>query len=74
MCYTIWAWKIKWVILLLVYGNKAFSFEPLFITKEMKWMGTIVCSGCNNTIDHYEDEKVTVLYGTCTDCNTCEHE
>ena len=40
----------------------------------MKWMGTIVCSGCNNTIDHYEDEKVTVLYATCTDCHSCDQE
>lgn len=25
-------------------------------------MGTIVCQACNSTIDHFEDEKVTVLY------------
>ncbi|QFK70844.1 GapA-binding peptide SR1P [Pradoshia sp. D12] len=37
-------------------------------------MGTIVCTGCNNTIDHFEDEKVTVLYATCTDCHSCEQE
>ncbi|SFA76380.1 MULTISPECIES: GapA-binding peptide SR1P [unclassified Bacillus (in: firmicutes)] len=30
-------------------------------------MGTIVCQACNSTIDHFEDEKVTVLYskGQC---------
>jgi hypothetical protein len=34
-------------------------------------MGTIVCQACNSTIDHFEDEKVTVLYskGHC-----CEKE
>jgi hypothetical protein len=25
-------------------------------------MGTLVCQTCNSTIDHFEDEKVTVLY------------
>ncbi|MCA1034525.1 MULTISPECIES: GapA-binding peptide SR1P [Bacillaceae] len=28
-------------------------------------MGTIVCQDCNSTIDHFEDEKVTVLYAKC---------
>ncbi len=30
-------------------------------------MGTLVCQTCNSTIDHFEDEKVTVLYskGSC---------
>ncbi|WP_080846693.1 GapA-binding peptide SR1P [Cytobacillus gottheilii] len=30
-------------------------------------MGTIVCQTCNSTIEHFEDEKVTVLYskGSC---------
>jgi hypothetical protein len=30
-------------------------------------MGTLVCQICNSTIDHFEDEKVTVLYskGNC---------
>ncbi|MBO8176361.1 GapA-binding peptide SR1P [Aeribacillus pallidus] len=32
-------------------------------------MGTIVCQTCNATIDHFEDEKVTVLYSTCCGCN-----
>ncbi|WML49399.1 GapA-binding peptide SR1P [Neobacillus sp. PS3-34] len=31
-------------------------------------MGTIVCQACNSTIDHFEDEKVSVLY---SNCNTC---
>jgi SR1 protein len=31
-------------------------------------MGTIVCQVCGGTIDHYEDEKVTVLYGNCKEC------
>ncbi|MEH6908690.1 MULTISPECIES: GapA-binding peptide SR1P [Neobacillus] len=33
-------------------------------------MGTLVCQTCNSTIDHFEDEKVTVLYST--KCNCCE--
>jgi hypothetical protein len=37
-------------------------------------MGTIVCTGCNATIDHFEDEKVTVLYGNCADCHNCHGE
>ncbi|KAA0560211.1 MULTISPECIES: GapA-binding peptide SR1P [Bacillaceae] len=32
-------------------------------------MGTIVCQSCLNTIDHYEDEKVSVLFSNCCDCN-----
>lgn len=37
----------------------------------MRIMGTIVCQACNSTIDHFEDEKVTVLYSKCDDgcCN-----
>ncbi|MCM3594496.1 MULTISPECIES: GapA-binding peptide SR1P [Bacillaceae] len=39
-------------------------------------MGTIVCQTCNGTIDHFEDEKVSVLYGKCTscDCQVLERE
>ncbi|MDR6998063.1 GapA-binding peptide SR1P [Neobacillus niacini] len=33
-------------------------------------MGTIVCQACNSTIDHFEDEKVTVLYSS--KCNCCK--
>lgn len=36
-------------------------------------MGTIVCQQCNHTIDFFEDEKVTTLYGTCNHCD-CEQE
>ncbi|NRD78723.1 GapA-binding peptide SR1P [Bacillus sp. BRMEA1] len=35
-------------------------------------MGTIVCQSCNSTIDHFEDEKVTVLYSKC-DCCCDQH-
>lgn len=35
-------------------------------------MGTIVCQNCNSTIDHFEDEKVTVLYSKCDSC--CDHQ
>ncbi|WP_077211377.1 GapA-binding peptide SR1P [Bacillus dakarensis] len=35
-------------------------------------MGTIVCQTCETTIDHFEDEKVTVLYANakCDCCHT----
>lgn len=36
--------------------------------KEIEDMGTIVCQACDSTIDHFEDEKVTVLYGKCQCC------
>lgn len=29
-------------------------------------MGEIVCQTCEKTIAHFEDEKVTKLYGVCT--------
>ncbi|HLR71434.1 MAG TPA: GapA-binding peptide SR1P [Pseudogracilibacillus sp.] len=32
-------------------------------------MGTIVCQECDAIIEHFNDEKVTVLYGT--DCSCC---
>ncbi|MCB7068517.1 GapA-binding peptide SR1P [Caldibacillus sp. 210928-DFI.2.22] len=35
-------------------------------------MGQIVCSVCNSTVDYFEDEKVTVLYGQCSSSD-CEH-
>lgn len=35
-------------------------------------MGTIVCQTCEKTIEHYEDVKVSVLYGVCPHCHTCE--
>ncbi|HZG70881.1 MAG TPA: GapA-binding peptide SR1P [Chondromyces sp.] len=28
-------------------------------------MGTIVCQSCLETMEHFEDEKVTVLYSHC---------
>ncbi|WP_217585726.1 GapA-binding peptide SR1P [Lentibacillus saliphilus] len=33
-------------------------------------MGTIVCKDCQSIIEHYNDEKVTTLYGTCPTCCT----
>ncbi|WP_110929276.1 GapA-binding peptide SR1P [Bacillus massiliglaciei] len=35
-------------------------------------MGTIICQSCNDTIEHFEDEKVTVLYSHC--CHQCNSE
>ncbi|MFY4773691.1 GapA-binding peptide SR1P [Metabacillus sp. RGM 3146] len=32
-------------------------------------MGTIVCKECNSTISHFDDEKVSTLYGKCSDCD-----
>lgn len=38
-------------------------------------MGTIVCQVCESTIEHFEDEKVTVLYGhCCQECASDTHE
>ncbi|WP_147531830.1 GapA-binding peptide SR1P [Bacillus marasmi] len=37
-------------------------------------MGTIVCQTCDATIDHFEDEKVTVLYAKCQCCNEDKKE
>lgn len=31
-------------------------------------MGTIICSDCNETIQYFDYEKVTVLYASCKDC------
>ncbi|WP_050184023.1 GapA-binding peptide SR1P [Domibacillus robiginosus] len=33
-------------------------------------MGTIVCQTCLETIEHFEEEKVTLLYADCG----CSHE
>src|SRR5699024_8135768 len=40
-----------------------------YMNKEMERMGTIVCQECDAIIGHFNDEKVTVLYGT--DCSCC---
>ncbi|MEW9677843.1 GapA-binding peptide SR1P [Lentibacillus sp. L22] len=32
-------------------------------------MGTVICQDCQKTIEHFDDEKVTTLYGTCPNCN-----
>jgi SR1 protein len=37
--------------------------------KGIEKMGTIVCQACDSTIDHFEDEKVTVLYSRCNCCD-----
>lgn len=37
-------------------------------------MGTIVCQSCDSTIDHFEDEKVTVLYSKCSCCEDSQTE
>ncbi|MEW5549355.1 GapA-binding peptide SR1P [Peribacillus frigoritolerans] len=35
-------------------------------------MGTIVCQTCNSTIEHFEDEKVSVLYTHKHNCQSCD--
>lgn len=35
-------------------------------------MGTIVCQTCNSTIEHFEDEKVSVLYTHNHNCQSCD--
>jgi hypothetical protein len=37
-------------------------------------MGTIVCQGCNRTLGHFEDEKVTTLYSTNENCDCANNE
>ncbi|WP_017727135.1 GapA-binding peptide SR1P [Halalkalibacterium ligniniphilum] len=32
-------------------------------------MGIIVCQSCNQTIEHFEEEKVTTLYAKCPSCS-----
>ncbi|HLR80342.1 MAG TPA: GapA-binding peptide SR1P [Bacillota bacterium] len=32
-------------------------------------MGTIICQDCQQIIEHFEIEKVTILYGVCPNCN-----
>ncbi|GIN83859.1 hypothetical protein J6TS2_02450 [Heyndrickxia sporothermodurans] len=36
-------------------------------------MGTLVCRNCNKIIEHFEDEKVTVLYSNCKKCHNEDH-
>ncbi|MCE7791709.1 GapA-binding peptide SR1P [Salipaludibacillus sp. CUR1] len=35
-------------------------------------MGTIICQDCESVIDHFDCEKVSVLYGKC--CESCTNE
>jgi hypothetical protein len=37
-------------------------------------MGTIVCQDCNETIQHFEDEKVTILIRNAADNATVHLE
>jgi hypothetical protein len=36
-------------------------------------MGTIICQDCQKVIAHFDDEKVTTLYGKDCNCN-CSKE
>ncbi len=37
-------------------------------------MGTIVCQVCESTVGHFEDEKVSTLYGKCPGCGSNKQE
>jgi len=37
-------------------------------------MGTIVCQICNDTIESFMDEKVSVLYSKCDGCHPKKQE
>ncbi|MFC0523977.1 GapA-binding peptide SR1P [Pontibacillus salicampi] len=37
-------------------------------------MGTIVCQDCQKVIEHFENEKVSTLYGTCPSCPSQDEE
>ncbi|MCP1355757.1 GapA-binding peptide SR1P [Aneurinibacillus migulanus] len=37
-------------------------------------MGTIVCQHCDQIIEHYEHEKVEVLYASSCGCPSCEED
>lgn len=37
-------------------------------------MGTIICQSCNDTIESFEDEKVSVLYSKCDGCHPSQCE
>lgn len=37
-------------------------------------MGILVCQTCETTIEHFENDKVVVLYCKCTECDDCEEE
>ncbi|KAF0820192.1 hypothetical protein KIS4809_0772 [Bacillus sp. ZZV12-4809] len=58
--------------MLYYYRFKDKALSKKLIEKENEKMGTIVCQACNSTIDHFEDEKVTVLYSK--KCNCCDGE
>lgn len=36
-------------------------------------MGTIICQTCNSIIEHFDGEKVTVLYAKCG-CKECKNK
>lgn len=40
-----------------------------FKMREVEAIGTLICQECLEIIEHFDDEKVTTLYGTCPDCN-----
>ena len=51
--------------------NRLNAFK-LWVKKRGMYVGTIICQDCNETIDQFENEKVTTLYGTCGHCHCCD--
>jgi hypothetical protein len=38
-------------------------------------MGVIICQNCGSILEHFEEEKVTTLYGACKgDCECKNNE
>lgn len=58
----------------ILYNYKMYNTLDYYVTLIERGitMGQIVCSVCNSTVDYFEDEKVTVLYGQCSSSD-CEH-
>lgn len=68
MTYNLGLTELMWhIIIKLTKTLTAFIFK--IPQKRGMEMGTIVCQTCNHTIDIFEDEKVTTLYGTCNHCD-----
>lgn len=61
-----------YIIICIKKFKSAFNLNVTILKeKGNEKMGTIVCQACNSTIDHFEDEKVTVLYSKCH-CHNCQ--
>lgn len=58
-------------IIIVLRDIKALSNVVIKLKGRMRNMGTIICHACNSTIEHFENEKVSVLYSKCDNgCDT----